>query len=1173
MSALFSAHLEGGVFELFVVIAVASSMVSFAALVACVWLKYHPSLRHWVLLSALICVLLSPLPAFVFAWSEIAIVSIPLRVEPTGSFSSSTADVSPSHENEEDSNSLSDVRESLPPTDYKTLSVNDEIDIAAGESHRQPVAPAAQPEVATKMNPSLGEDATDPVTDYVHVVGVVSFVTWGIGATILLLGTVRNSRRWRIVMRSSTLVEDPRVMDLLDDVRRILNVAKLPAIHSSLRVDTPVVVGLWRPLVVLPAHSPRAVRATQMRDALIHEIAHVLRCDHVVLIMQAIAGAVFWPNPLIYLLNRQLDRAREEACDNYVLADRNPIDYGETLLRFAELAENGRPLPGSIGMLPRRGKLEDRISAFLDDRRKTMIRPNRFAASAIMAILVVMCVMICGSRFVAAQAEPPLAATDRTVPEDERATKAGEQSNTAKLVGTDEDGDLYRFLVILGPEKSASSQKVCVDQLVNVGEPFELRPKSGLTAKGVLSKTKDGKLHFKGNVTVGNTTGVYDTPVELGQSCTSMGFGASGFGSYFFVRFESPLIELGRDKVLFEVHDPDKQAPGLHAIGPVDKVDAKSAKQLVLLQQKGAKALGMYHGTKLARTIFLLHKSGKIKSGFHGLVGRIDDGSGVNFRSGFECLSYTRNGKEIEIEVAQIEMLGGRKMAGYIYVPLPELPPGRYSVSMKLILAQREQVDGEVKIVQLSSRSKSTACTVEVPARDAVKPELNQEQLDQAREQQKAAAVVAQDHVRTAKRQPDTELLMTWFLDTWFLDGGTRGIQQCWMQDSGLLGDYSGLYTEGSFRAAGSGRIGKIKNPQLAEVRELLSDLPKEPTLPPPARMLIVTCQHESKWTTRIYDRADIPEAINRLYALAGARLLTWVPVIEPEASVARHQNWVYSIAVSPDGKLLASGSRDSTAKIWDITSGKLLHTVAEHGRTNVLAVGFSPDSKFMASASDDQIILTDCESGQSKSMFRDEYVHRLEFSPNGKVLAAAGGRHTLMLEVSEPYAVSKIPDPAVRSIAFSSDGQLLATGSRDQAVRVWDSKTRQQRLLLRHDQDISDLDFSPDGKWLAVSNGWSACTVHVWRVNDGKLQSILSLEEGRHTEHATAVRFSPDGKWLAVGTAGGGAICLWRVSTWRHLAFLSFPDGRVMDLEYSKDGKTLYASGAGNVVRKWNLP
>ena len=74
------------------------------------------------------------------------------------------------------------------------------------------------------------------------------------------------------------------------------------------------------------------------------------------------------------------------------------------------------------------------------------------------------------------------------------------------------------------------------------------------------------------------------------------------------------------------------------------------------------------------------------------------------------------------------------------------------------------------------------------------------------------------------------------------------------------------------------------------------------------------------------------------------------------------------------------------------------------------------------------------------------------------------------MLKMSEPYTVSKILEPAAKSIAFSGDGKLLATGSRDKAVRIWDSVTRQQKLLLRHDWDVSGLDFSPNGEWLVES-------------------------------------------------------------------------------------------------------
>ncbi len=190
-------------------------------------------------------------------------------------------------------------------------------------------------------------------------------------------------------------------------------------------------------------------------------------------------------------------------------------------------------------------------------------------------------------------------------------------------------------------------------------------------------------------------------------------------------RDEQRPMELGSDKALIEIMPDDQRAPRLHAIGSIEEVDANLAKEVISLHEKDTKTRGNY-GTKLARDIFLLHESGKIKPGCRALIGRID--GEVMFRNGFQCLSYSRKDQDIEIEVAHFTMLGGQPAAAYIYVPLPELPPGRYSVSMNFISAWRFQIDGEVRIVeqQRPSLCSSMACTFEVPARKAVATDPSQ---------------------------------------------------------------------------------------------------------------------------------------------------------------------------------------------------------------------------------------------------------------------------------------------------------------------------------------------------------------------------------------------------------------------------------------------------------------
>ena len=165
-------------------------------------------------------------------------------------------------------------------------------------------------------------------------------------------------------------------------------------------------------------------------------------------------------------------------------------------------------------------------------------------------------------------------------------------------------------------------------------------------------------------------------------------------------------IELGRQNVRIELEPaPDKQPAGLHAIGQFDGVK-----------------------TTTIKGIFDLHQRGKIESGCRALVGRLH--GEVVKRSGFKCLSFTRQGERIIAEVAHFNELGGADKAGYLYAPLPELPPGRYTVMIKFVDCERVLVDGKVQVKRYRKAKKSIAplvCTVEVPRGKAVRPDPNQQ--------------------------------------------------------------------------------------------------------------------------------------------------------------------------------------------------------------------------------------------------------------------------------------------------------------------------------------------------------------------------------------------------------------------------------------------------------------
>jgi WD40 repeat protein len=193
------------------------------------------------------------------------------------------------------------------------------------------------------------------------------------------------------------------------------------------------------------------------------------------------------------------------------------------------------------------------------------------------------------------------------------------------------------------------------------------------------------------------------------------------------------------------------------------------------------------------------------------------------------------------------------------------------------------------------------------------------------------------------------------------------------------------------------------------------------------------------------------------------------------------HTKGVTAVSFSPDGKYVATGSADWTAKVWDADTGKELVTLIGHSR-QVSGVAFSPDGKRLATAGLDK---------------------------TARVWDVASGQLLVTLTGHE-YTVA--------GVAFSPDGKRLATAGQDRTARVWDAASGRELLLLTgHTAPVSAVAFSPDGAFLATAS--LDKTAKVWDVLSGR--ELLTLTT-IHTDPVIGVTFSPDGKYLStVGRDG----------------------------------------------------
>jgi WD40 repeat protein len=232
------------------------------------------------------------------------------------------------------------------------------------------------------------------------------------------------------------------------------------------------------------------------------------------------------------------------------------------------------------------------------------------------------------------------------------------------------------------------------------------------------------------------------------------------------------------------------------------------------------------------------------------------------------------------------------------------------------------------------------------------------------------------------------------------------------------------------------------------------------------------------------------------------------------------HQNTVYGVAFSSDGKRLAAvgghgNLKRAEAKLWDLESGLELASIQGHtGR--IMGVAFAPDGRTVITGSDDATVrLWDATTGKQRAVFKghEDIVSSVAFAPDGLAVASASWDGTIRLwdvDTGKERVALKGHEDEVWTVAFSPDGKLLASAGGDRTIRLWDVAAAKQRAVLAgHQGTVYCVAFSPDGSILASGSGDE--TVKLWDVNAGQLRGTL-----RDTMSLIkSVAFSPNGKTL----------------------------------------------------------
>jgi beta-lactamase regulating signal transducer with metallopeptidase domain len=399
MSAFAAGYPSNRVVEFFVIVTLAVTTVSATACVVSLFLRRQPALRHCLLFSALLGALASPVAFSVFVSLGMSLVSIPLL----------SAEISPSGASGIPSEGLflqAGTPRSIPAAEFtsRDASLGDRI-AAPDDTHSETGTADMAPIEADPMPANTDDHQTLVLrAAFLALLGM-----WTAGTTILLAGFVRSWLQLNWLIRLAKPISEPLIAGVVREAHQLVPRCKTPLIVSSRHIHAPMAAGWLRPVVLLPTASLSAITRNQWRDVLVHEMAHVLRRDYLVALLQALAGAFFWPILFVHVLNRQLARAREEVCDNYVLAGREALSYGETLLRIAELARGAIRNSAALGILQSSSQLEERIAGIIHERRNTMKQTNALTTTAVLAMVSAICALPCGTTIIAAPEEATVA--------------------------------------------------------------------------------------------------------------------------------------------------------------------------------------------------------------------------------------------------------------------------------------------------------------------------------------------------------------------------------------------------------------------------------------------------------------------------------------------------------------------------------------------------------------------------------------------------------------------------------------------------------------------------------------------------------------------------------------------------------------------------------------------
>jgi len=332
--------------------------------------RRRAAMRYWILCCGLLLVLGSPAISALIqsrgnSWLVLAVPVDAVKVE-----IAATAPIV-------NQDKLISSRDERSATLRPTMSLDSELESRNANARLVEFSDRAAESDSVDLSIAVSELTAEPITKSSRLMqwlgsGVAfAVLIWTVGAVVLLLRMLVGWLRLSRILKRAEPIEAPGFQAAFARACAVVgcNGRRTPRLVSSAEVSGPMAAGIFGGSVVLPKRLIARTDPIALADVLIHEVAHVVRRDQVVVLVQNLVSALYWPHPLVRKLNRELAIAREEVCDNFVLASTNAPLYSRTLLSLAQLVQRPETMPGSVGLFASRWKLEQRVAGLLDETR------------------------------------------------------------------------------------------------------------------------------------------------------------------------------------------------------------------------------------------------------------------------------------------------------------------------------------------------------------------------------------------------------------------------------------------------------------------------------------------------------------------------------------------------------------------------------------------------------------------------------------------------------------------------------------------------------------------------------------------------------------------------------------------------------------------------------------